>query len=46
MGPAHVSKILAAIAKKEAIDLMIVGKQAIDDDCLQVPQLFVTWHTI
>ena len=31
--PLHVSKILAKLAAKETIDLIIVGKQAIDDDC-------------
>jgi electron transfer flavoprotein beta subunit len=31
--PLHVSKILAKLAAKEAADLIIVGKQAIDDDC-------------
>ncbi|CAG2181826.1 unnamed protein product, partial [Oppiella nova] len=30
--PIHVSKILAKIATEEKIDLVIVGKQAIDDD--------------
>jgi electron transfer flavoprotein beta subunit len=30
--PIHVSKILAKIAAEEKIDLVIVGKQAIDDD--------------
>ena len=31
--PLHVSKILAKLAAKETADLIIVGKQAIDDDC-------------
>ncbi len=31
--PLHVSKILAKIATNEAVDLIILGKQAIDDDC-------------
>jgi electron transfer flavoprotein beta subunit len=31
--PLHVSKILAKLAAKESADLVIVGKQAIDDDC-------------
>ena len=30
--PLTVAKIIASIAKKENIDLMILGKQAIDDD--------------
>ena len=30
--PLNVAKIISSIAKKENIDLMILGKQAIDDD--------------
>ncbi|XP_031328298.1 electron transfer flavoprotein subunit beta isoform X1 [Photinus pyralis] len=37
--PIHVSKILAKIAQKENIDLIIVGKQAIDDDSNQTAQM-------
>ncbi|CAG0918747.1 unnamed protein product [Notodromas monacha] len=37
--PIHVAKILAAVAKKEKIDLIIVGKQAIDDDANQTAQM-------
>lgn len=37
--PIHVSKILAKIAQNEKIDLIIVGKQAIDDDCNQTAQM-------
>jgi len=37
--PLHVSKILAKIAEKEKINLLIVGKQAIDDDCNQTGQM-------
>jgi hypothetical protein len=37
--PLHVSKILAALAKKEEADLVIVGKQAIDDDANQTAQM-------
>ncbi|XP_017784168.1 PREDICTED: electron transfer flavoprotein subunit beta [Nicrophorus vespilloides] len=37
--PIHVSKILAKIAEKEKIDLIIVGKQAIDDDSNQTAQM-------
>ncbi|XP_058802134.1 electron transfer flavoprotein subunit beta [Phymastichus coffea] len=33
--PIHVSKILAKLAKDEKADLVILGKQAIDDDCNQ-----------
>uniref|UniRef100_A0A161MCN2 Electron transfer flavoprotein subunit beta n=1 Tax=Triatoma infestans TaxID=30076 RepID=A0A161MCN2_TRIIF len=37
--PIHVSKILAKIAKDEKIDVVIVGKQAIDDDGNQTAQM-------
>lgn len=37
--PIHVSKILAELAKKEKVDLIIVGKQAIDDDANQTAQM-------
>ncbi|XP_043273793.1 electron transfer flavoprotein subunit beta [Venturia canescens] len=37
--PIHVSKILAKIAQDEKADLIIVGKQAIDDDCNQTAQM-------
>ncbi len=30
--PLNIAKIISSIAKKESIDLMILGKQAIDDD--------------
>ena len=30
--PLNIAKIIASIAKKESIDLIILGKQAIDDD--------------
>ena len=30
--PLQVSKILAELAKKEGADIVMVGKQAIDDD--------------
>ncbi|KAF4102750.1 hypothetical protein G5714_015633 [Onychostoma macrolepis] len=39
LGPLQVSKILAALAKKEQADLIILGKQAIDDDCNQTGQM-------
>ena len=32
LAPLNVAKIISSIAKKENIDLMILGKQAIDDD--------------
>jgi electron transfer flavoprotein beta subunit len=34
-----VAKILKAIVEKEGIDLVIMGKQAIDDDCNQTGQM-------
>ncbi|XP_060528632.1 electron transfer flavoprotein subunit beta-like [Cylas formicarius] len=37
--PLHVSKILAKIAQNEKVDIVIVGKQAIDDDCNQTAQM-------
>ncbi|EFX87969.1 electron transfer flavoprotein subunit beta-like [Daphnia pulex] len=37
--PLHISKMLAQLAKDEQIDLIIVGKQAIDDDCNQTAQM-------
>lgn len=37
--PLHVSKILAKLAQEEKADLVIVGKQAIDDDCNQTAQM-------
>jgi len=39
LGPAHVSKILAAVARKEAADIVLVGKQAIDDDANATAQM-------
>lgn len=39
MQPVHVSKILAELAKKENINLIIVGKQAIDDDSNATAQM-------
>ncbi len=37
--PLAVAKILAKITEQEAIDLVILGKQAIDDDCNQTGQM-------
>jgi len=34
-----VSKILAALVKKESADLVLLGKQAIDDDSNQTAQM-------
>ncbi|XP_048882791.1 electron transfer flavoprotein subunit beta [Brienomyrus brachyistius] len=39
LGPLQVSKIMAALAKKEEASLIILGKQAIDDDCNQTGQM-------
>ncbi|XP_076348231.1 electron transfer flavoprotein beta subunit [Tachypleus tridentatus] len=37
--PIHVSKILAKLAQEEKVDLIILGKQAIDDDANQTAQM-------
>ena len=37
--PLAVAKLLKAIAGKESPDLILLGKQAIDDDCNQTPQM-------
>ncbi|XP_014768005.1 electron transfer flavoprotein subunit beta [Octopus bimaculoides] len=37
--PFHISKILAKIAQDEKIDVLLLGKQAIDDDCNQTAQM-------
>jgi electron transfer flavoprotein beta subunit len=37
--PLMVAKALKALAQKESIDLVILGKQAIDDDCNQTGQM-------
>uniref|UniRef100_A0A8D0HKU3 Electron transfer flavoprotein subunit beta n=1 Tax=Sphenodon punctatus TaxID=8508 RepID=A0A8D0HKU3_SPHPU len=39
LGPFQVAKILAALAKKEGVNLVLLGKQAIDDDCNQTGQM-------
>ncbi|XP_066575563.1 electron transfer flavoprotein subunit beta [Amia ocellicauda] len=39
LGPLQVSKILAALAKKEDASLVVLGKQAIDDDNNQTGQM-------
>ncbi|XP_059819181.1 electron transfer flavoprotein subunit beta, partial [Hypanus sabinus] len=39
LGPLQVSKVVAALAKKENVDLILMGKQAIDDDCNQTGQM-------
>lgn len=37
--PAAAARIIAAVAKKEAPDLILMGKQAIDDDSAQAPAM-------
>ncbi|XP_063991583.1 electron transfer flavoprotein subunit beta [Diachasmimorpha longicaudata] len=37
--PIHVSKILAKLAEEEKANIVLVGKQAIDDDCNQTAQM-------
>lgn len=37
--PLSVAKLLAAVTKNEQADIVILGKQAIDDDCNQVGQM-------
>ncbi|KAJ1528841.1 hypothetical protein ONE63_007215 [Megalurothrips usitatus] len=37
--PIHISKILAKIAQDEKVDIVILGKQAIDDDSNQTAQM-------
>jgi len=39
MQPFHVSKMLAKLALEEQADILILGKQAIDDDCNQTGQM-------
>ncbi|XP_055338574.1 electron transfer flavoprotein subunit beta-like [Paramacrobiotus metropolitanus] len=39
LSPIHVANIIAKLAKEEKIDLVILGKQAIDDDCNQTGQM-------
>ncbi|XP_060679048.1 electron transfer flavoprotein subunit beta [Hemiscyllium ocellatum] len=39
LGPLQVSKILAAIAKQQKVDLILLGKQAIDGDWNQTGQM-------
>merc|ERR1711944_310169 len=39
MQPFHVSKILAKLVQDEKADILMVGKQAIDDDCNQTGQM-------
>lgn len=46
MQPIHISKILAKLVQSENADMLIVGKQAIDDDCNQTGQMtaaYLNW---
>lgn len=43
LGPLQVSKILAKLAQKEDANLVILGKQAIDDDCNQTGQMLASY---
>ncbi len=40
--PLNVGKIIQTICKKESPDMVILGKQAIDDDCNQTGQIVAT----
>ncbi|XP_050416634.1 electron transfer flavoprotein subunit beta [Patella vulgata] len=37
--PIHVAKLLSKVAQEEKIDIIMLGKQAIDDDCNQTAQM-------
>jgi electron transfer flavoprotein beta subunit len=37
--PLNIARLLAALARREAPGLVLMGKQAIDDDCNQTPQM-------
>lgn len=39
MQPLHVAKLIAKVAQQEKVNLLIVGKQAIDDDANQTGQM-------
>lgn len=46
LAPVAVAKALAALVKQQGIDLVLLGKQAIDNDCNQVGQLlagYLSW---
>ena len=42
--PLAVAKLLAKIAEREAPDLCLLGKQAIDDDCNQTGGHYIAMH--
>lgn len=37
--PLNAARILSAVVKKEQPEIVLMGKQAIDDDCAQTPQM-------
>ena len=41
--PLAVAKLLAKVAEREAPDLCLLGKQAIDDDCNQTGTITYKW---
>ncbi|XP_016061453.1 PREDICTED: electron transfer flavoprotein subunit beta isoform X2 [Miniopterus natalensis] len=46
LGPLQVARVLAKLAEKEKVNLVLLGKQAIDDDCNQTGQMtagFLDW---
>nr|KAF6270016.1 electron transfer flavoprotein subunit beta [Pipistrellus kuhlii] len=46
LGPLQVARVLAKLAEKEKVGLVLLGKQAIDDDCNQTGQMtagFLDW---
>ncbi|XP_017731978.1 PREDICTED: electron transfer flavoprotein subunit beta [Rhinopithecus bieti] len=49
LGPLQVARVLAKLAEKEKVDLVLLGKQAIDDDCNQTGQMtagFLDWPQV
>ena len=40
--PLNIGKIIKSIFEKESPDLVILGKQAIDDDCNQTGQILAS----
>ena len=44
--PLAVAKLLAKVTEKEGPDLLMLGKQAIDDDCNQTGQLHSDQHLV
>jgi electron transfer flavoprotein beta subunit len=42
--PLAVAKLLKAVVEEESPDLVILGKQAIDDDCNQTGQMLAALH--